>query len=201
MYIIVSLDAKEQVLANLSNFSYDPINYSYLRSLNVIDIFLDLITSPNYHIPGTATLVHYALAGLCNLCLDKENKEYILSHGGVEPVTSLLLNSHHEETVLNAITTLMFLVTPQSKPDIIRTEVLVRLLQLTSPSPSKVNDLNPSEFNNLNEPGVNDPNQSGMVNPRISNLVTVFLGDLCSEADIQAAREQLRTSTIPLPDT
>jgi len=28
------------VLANLSNFAYDPINYEYLRQLNVIDLFL-----------------------------------------------------------------------------------------------------------------------------------------------------------------
>ena len=32
--------AKEEVLANLGNFAYDPINYGFLRTLNVIDLFL-----------------------------------------------------------------------------------------------------------------------------------------------------------------
>ena len=34
------LGAKVQILANLANFSYDPINYGHLRKLNVIDLFL-----------------------------------------------------------------------------------------------------------------------------------------------------------------
>jgi len=33
-------EAKLQVLANLANFAYDPINYEYLRQLNVVDLFL-----------------------------------------------------------------------------------------------------------------------------------------------------------------
>ena len=31
---------KLQVLANLANFAYDPINYEYFRKLNVLDLFL-----------------------------------------------------------------------------------------------------------------------------------------------------------------
>jgi hypothetical protein len=27
-------------LANLANFAYDPVNYEYMRTLNVIDLFL-----------------------------------------------------------------------------------------------------------------------------------------------------------------
>ena len=33
-------EAKKQVLANLANFSYDPINFAYLKELNVVDLFL-----------------------------------------------------------------------------------------------------------------------------------------------------------------
>ena len=47
MFLVISVlicgnvaDAKLQVLANLANFAYDPINYEYLRQLNVIDLFL-----------------------------------------------------------------------------------------------------------------------------------------------------------------
>jgi hypothetical protein len=31
---------KHQVLANLANFAYDPVNYEYFRQLNVLDLFL-----------------------------------------------------------------------------------------------------------------------------------------------------------------
>ena len=31
---------KLQVLANLANFAYDPINYEYFRQLNILDLFL-----------------------------------------------------------------------------------------------------------------------------------------------------------------
>uniref|UniRef100_A0A8D8ZJ02 Armadillo repeat-containing protein 7 n=1 Tax=Cacopsylla melanoneura TaxID=428564 RepID=A0A8D8ZJ02_9HEMI len=112
-YTTVSLDAKEQVLANLSNFAYDPINYDYMRRLNVIDIFLDTISRYTLY---SETLVHYAMAGLCNLCLDKTNKEYILSRAGVHSISNLLVHSDHELTLLDTITRLMYLITPLSKP-------------------------------------------------------------------------------------
>ena len=35
-----NVDSKLQVLANLGNFAYDPINYEYLRELNVVDLFI-----------------------------------------------------------------------------------------------------------------------------------------------------------------
>ena len=31
---------KLQVLANLANFAYDPINYEYFRQLNILDLFI-----------------------------------------------------------------------------------------------------------------------------------------------------------------
>ncbi|XP_063097931.1 armadillo repeat-containing protein 7 isoform X2 [Cavia porcellus] len=42
-----SQDAKEQVLANLANFAYDPSNYEYLRQLQVLDLFLDTLSEEN----------------------------------------------------------------------------------------------------------------------------------------------------------
>jgi hypothetical protein len=38
--IDVYLEAKQQVLANLANFAYDPINYNTLWDLHAIDLFL-----------------------------------------------------------------------------------------------------------------------------------------------------------------
>ena len=48
-------DAKEQVLANLANFAYDPSNYQYLRQLQVLDLFLDSLSEEN------ETLVEFAI--------------------------------------------------------------------------------------------------------------------------------------------
>ncbi|XP_015359694.1 armadillo repeat-containing protein 7 isoform X3 [Marmota marmota marmota] len=50
-----SPDAKEQVLANLANFAYDPSNYQYLRQLQVVDLFLDSLSEEN------ETLVEFAI--------------------------------------------------------------------------------------------------------------------------------------------
>mmetsp|Transcript_46648 Transcript_46648/g.77738 ORF Transcript_46648/g.77738 Transcript_46648/m.77738 type:complete len:99 (+) Transcript_46648:32-328(+) len=56
-------EAKEQVLANLANFAYDPINYDWLHELRVIDLFLDCLTEPSER------MVEFGMAGLCNCCL------------------------------------------------------------------------------------------------------------------------------------
>ncbi|NWY69801.1 ARMC7 protein, partial [Erithacus rubecula] len=101
-------EAKEQVLANLANFAYDPSNYEYLRQLQVLDLFLDMLTEDN------ESLVEFAMGGLCNLCLDKTNKEYILEANGVEPIISCL-SSPNEETVVSAVSALMFLTTRRSR--------------------------------------------------------------------------------------
>lgn len=63
-----SIEAKEQVLANLANFAYDPINYGYIRQLQIIDLFLQSLSENNIK------LVRFAAGGICNLCLG----EYML---------------------------------------------------------------------------------------------------------------------------
>ncbi|KAJ9591448.1 hypothetical protein L9F63_002054 [Diploptera punctata] len=148
-----SEEAKEQVVANLANFAYDPINFEYLRKLNVINLLLDLLSEDN------TKLIQYALGGICNLVLDPENKEYILHCNGVKIVSSCL-SSCDEETVLSAISTLMFLVTPQSKPEITSPTILSCMIQFSTSQ-----------------------------NARIRNLATVFLEDYCSPEEVEAARQ------------
>lgn len=41
------LEAKEQILANLANFAYDPRNMEALRMLQVTELFLDMLTEEN----------------------------------------------------------------------------------------------------------------------------------------------------------
>ncbi len=124
-----NMEAKEQVLANLANFAYDPVNYEYFRMLNVLDLFLDCLSEDN------PRLVEYAIGGLCNASLDKLNKEIILKRDGVKKVVHCL-TSDSENTMLSTITTLMYLTTPQSKKDICTDSVVDAMIQLAG-SPNK----------------------------------------------------------------
>lgn len=47
MMYFTSSEAKQQVLANLANFAYDPNNMEYLKELQVTDLFLDMLTEEN----------------------------------------------------------------------------------------------------------------------------------------------------------
>lgn len=146
-------DAKEQVLANLANFSYDPINYAWLRQLRVIDLFLEQLTE------GTVTLQEFAAAGLCNLALDFENKAYIIQQGGIARLSKCLFLKQ-DELILSALTTLMFLVTPQSKTEITSRNTIRQVQQLASCD-----------------------------NKRIINLATIFVADYCTPEQIELAKE------------
>ncbi|KAH9725125.1 ARM repeat superfamily protein [Citrus sinensis] len=53
-------ERKEKIVANLANFAYDPYNYTFLRQLNVLELFLDCITEPN------EKLVEFGVGGICN---------------------------------------------------------------------------------------------------------------------------------------
>ncbi|XP_072172792.1 armadillo repeat-containing protein 7-like [Diadema setosum] len=129
-----SEECREQVLANLSNFAYDPINYDYLRQLNVIDLFLDTLTEPNER------LVEFGIGGLCNLALDKENKALILQNDGVSLVKDCL-SSPNEETVLSAITTLMYLTTPASKSEITAPSIVECMHRFAGSSNKRLSNL------------------------------------------------------------
>ncbi|KAK6478413.1 armadillo repeat-containing protein 7 [Huso huso] len=158
-----SQEAKEQVLANLANFSYDPANYEHLRRLQVPDLFLDMLTEDQEN------LVEYGMGGLCNLCLDKVNKAYILQNRGVELVTGCL-SSPREETVLSAITALMYLVTPAARSQITAPPVVECMVRFS-----------------LSE------------NKRLSNLAEVFLQDYCSPEQLERARSLQEHSALGIP--
>ncbi|XP_014679067.1 PREDICTED: armadillo repeat-containing protein 7-like isoform X2 [Priapulus caudatus] len=147
-----SQDAKLQVLSNLANFAYDPINYDHMRSLNVMDLFLDSLSDSDSNIVESAT------AGICNLCLDKKNKVYILQQEGVRLLLPCL-SSMHEETVLNTMACLMFLVTPESKQEITELAVVDCMLRLQRST-----------------------------NPRLSNMAAVFLADYCTAEQVAEAQ-------------
>jgi len=107
-----SAESKLQVLANLANFAYDPVNYQHIRSQKVIDLFLEQLAFDNNK------LIEFAVAGLCNLVNDPANKDYIIGNGGIQKIEkNLSLND--DNIILSCITTLMYLYAPEIKTDIV----------------------------------------------------------------------------------
>ncbi|XP_015608411.1 armadillo repeat-containing protein 7 isoform X2 [Cephus cinctus] len=155
-----SQEAKEQVLANLANFAYDPVNYEYIRQLHIIDLFFAVITENNI------TLIRFAIGGICNLCLDPENKAYIIRNNGVASILTLL-SSSDEETVLSTITTLIFLITPASKSEITSKNVIECMTRISESAGST----------------------------RLRNLATVFLNDYCKENELSESTEKAHIIT------
>lgn len=153
------LDAKEQTLGNLANFAYDPINYGYMRQLQIIDLFLYALSESN------PRLVRFAIGGICNLSLGKSigksqtiilfyiavvyqnilfldpiNRIYILRNQGVELVSSLL-SSQDDQILLSAVSSLMFLTTPESRSKTTTPEIIKEMTKLTSSDNTRVKNL------------------------------------------------------------
>lgn len=129
-----SKDAKEQTLGNLANFAYDPINYGYMRQLQIIDLFLYALSESN------PRLVRFAIGGICNLSLDPINRIYILRNQGVELVSSLL-SSQDDQILLSAVSSLMFLTTPESRSKTTTPEIIKEMTKLTSSDNTRVKNL------------------------------------------------------------
>ena len=149
-------ESKEQVLANLANFAYDPINYPHFKKLNVVDLFLDSLDESNEKI------VEFAVGGLCNCCLDKDIKQHILDNDGIDLIVKCL-SRPIENTVMSAVTALMYLVTPTSKPDITSLPVVECMLRFSQSS-----------------------------NKQLANLASVFLSDICTQQQIESAKSVQR---------
>lgn len=54
-------DAQREVLANLGNFAYNPVNFQFFRQLNIIDMFINELSNED------PSLQQFAISGLCNL--------------------------------------------------------------------------------------------------------------------------------------
>ncbi|XP_074355191.1 uncharacterized protein LOC141693903 isoform X2 [Apium graveolens] len=87
-----SEETKEKIAANLANFAYDPYNYTFLRQLNVLELFLDCTTEPN------EKLVEFGVGGLCNSCVDPANAAVITHYNGI-PLIIECLSSPVRNTV------------------------------------------------------------------------------------------------------
>eukprot|EP00897_Mesotaenium_endlicherianum_P010796 jgi/Mesen1/9745/ME000695S09055 len=120
-------EAKEQVVANLANFAYDPVNYEHLRKLHAVDLFLDCLTEPSER------LVEFGMGGICNCCPDPKNAAVIIESDGI-PLIIGCLSSPVENTVLSAMAALYFLCAPATKKQILSPAVVALMEQYAAAS-------------------------------------------------------------------
>ena len=120
-------------------------------------------------------MIEYAMGGICNCCLDPLNMQYLVENDGVE-LTVKCLSSSNEETVLSAITTLIYITTPQTKKG--------NSLNIPPPPPP------PQKKKKPNLPDLFPDTTAGNIvelmkkfaessNKRLSNLANIFLQDCC----------------------
>lgn len=137
-------DKKLQVLANLGNFAYDPINYEYFRRFNVMDVFLtnlSLFYQENCNI--NILKVSFSLGAICNLCQDLRNKEYMLKYELVKLVVNCLIKfsnetgSDSELIVLNSIMILIFVFDETTEGEIRSSQQLILILNRLCDSRNK----------------------------------------------------------------
>ncbi|KAG7394938.1 Armadillo repeat-containing protein 7 [Phytophthora boehmeriae] len=107
---------KEEVVANLANFAYDPINYASLGRLRTMDLFLDILdadqeqeqdaggsnqaalqqqgpaTTPTNRSSRKYQLVEFALGGICNCIPDPQLQQQFIDGDGVEIVAPYVLD-------------------------------------------------------------------------------------------------------------
>ncbi|XP_078437570.1 ARM repeat superfamily protein isoform X2 [Wolffia australiana] len=110
-----SEEIKERIAAHLANFSYDPYNYSFLRQLNVLELFLDCITESNER------LVEFGAGGICNSSVDPANAAVIVECGGI-PLIITCLSSPIKSTY--ALAALYYMCNPLTKDTILKAEVI-----------------------------------------------------------------------------
>ncbi|EOA17513.1 hypothetical protein CARUB_v10005846mg [Capsella rubella] len=95
-------ETKERIVANLGNFSYDPYNYTILRQLNVLELFIDCLTEPN------EKLVEFGIGGICNACAEPNNVTIIVQADGT-PLIIKCLSSPVRKTVNYALGALYYM--------------------------------------------------------------------------------------------
>ena len=115
------LAARQQVLANIANFAYDPRNASHLLRLDAPRLLLARLADPD------AELRRFAAAAVCNLCLEPQCRRALLV-GGLLPALLLGLEDSCVQTAAACLTTLLLLpVTDRSVREQVDGERLVQL--------------------------------------------------------------------------
>ncbi|KAI8333869.1 hypothetical protein BC941DRAFT_433206 [Chlamydoabsidia padenii] len=137
-----NIEAKHQVLANLANFSYDPVNYDWLWEVSAVDLFLDAISQDDQQ------LQEFGMGGLANICLEPRHHYYIVSNPShLDKISNYIRkdSSGTTNTLLNAMVTLMLLLDSDNQPVILTDDLKKHLNRLRTdtdnPTTSKMADL------------------------------------------------------------
>ncbi|CAL8087800.1 unnamed protein product [Orchesella dallaii] len=132
-----SMEAKQQVAANLANFAYDPYNYHFFQEIGVIPLFLAELS-----VNRDQTLVEFSMAGICNCAGDNRIHKEILRNDGLSIIKRHAYSSS-DSIVLSCITTLITLlnVDVELKDGILKDDFYARLLQLTESLDNRVKNV------------------------------------------------------------
>ncbi|KAI8983588.1 armadillo repeat containing 7-like protein [Pilobolus umbonatus] len=123
------LEAQQQILANLANFAYDPINYDILWDIRAVDLFLEAIQKED------PQLIEFGLGGLANICLESRHYHYLISNQTfINKIILCLNNTTCSKIIVNAMTTLMQLVTSESYGRILTPELKKCLIRIKGQS-------------------------------------------------------------------
>ena len=131
-----SMKSKREIVANLGNFAYDPINYTYFSQLNIGEIFLDAMDEDD------EALKRFGCAGLCNYICDPLAQQIVLETEGL-PLIHSCLQSENQETLLSAATILLFMVADQtiSTAHLIPSQVHERILLLMNSDAKEIQNI------------------------------------------------------------
>ncbi|OMO91154.1 Armadillo [Corchorus olitorius] len=129
-------ETKEKIAANLANFAYDPYNYSFLRQLNVLELFLDCMTEPN------EKLVEFGVGGVCNSSVDPANAAIIVRCGGI-PLVIECLSSPVRNTVNYALGALYYLCNKSNREEILKPEVVDLIKRYAAAQTVNLSSLSP----------------------------------------------------------
>lgn len=69
-----AMECKQQVLANLANFAYDPYNYHFFQEIGVVPVFLAELS-----VNRNEVLTEYAMAGVCNCVADRRIRKLTIA--------------------------------------------------------------------------------------------------------------------------
>ncbi|KAK2965401.1 hypothetical protein RJ640_001478, partial [Escallonia rubra] len=111
-------ESKERFVANLANFAYDPFNFTFLRQLNVLELFLDCLTEPN------EKLVEFGVEGSAMLLLVNPANAAVVTQCSGIPLIIQCLSSPVRNTVNYALGALYYLCNASNKEEILKPEVV-----------------------------------------------------------------------------
>jgi hypothetical protein len=159
---------KEEVVANLANFAYDPINYTSLGRLRIMDLFLDILDADQEaddatdkqlkqtrQGPATSSstapsrkhkLVEFALGGICNGIPDPQLQQQFIDGDGVDILAPYILECSQTppstaselNVSVSALTIAYFLLDSSAFADITSQRFMTKLQSLQQHSTAQI---------------------------------------------------------------